>query len=260
VTSAQTPDDPSRFSWGPDRRVPPVGASSAAGFLALAIIAVLAAGILSAAVHHKSKTTAAPAVATTPPKGTGTVTTAPAAATTTVVTPPGFERLLDQTDHLSLAVPAGWEAPGVSNTDLTGELKAMANSDPTLAPVLDIAIGALSRIQIGVFAVDISTRTTLYAYGVAVPGVTSVTQIPSTDVIKQVQSVGGKNVHYNQVQLPVGLAGQISAELVVSRTTISEALDYFVQNGHLVTLVVATRGTKAPVSTLNQIQATLANA
>jgi len=247
--SAQTRDDPSPFSSG---------ASSAAGFLALVIIALLAAGVLSAAVHHKSQTTTAPVVATTPPKGT--VTTAPAAATTTVVTPPGFERLLDQTDHLSLAVPAGWEAPGVSNTDLAGELKAMATSDPTLAPVLDIAIGALSRIQIGVFAVDISTRTTLYAYGVAVPGVTSVTQIPGSDVIKQVQSVGGKNVHYNQVQLPVGLAGQISAELIVSKTTIAEALDYFVLNGHLVTIVVATRGTKAPVSTLNQIQATLANA
>ena len=249
--------EPKAFSWGPDRRPSP----SSTGVLAVLVVVLLAAGIFGAATVHPKKNTAAPATATTPPVPAKTTVPAP---TTTVATPAGYTRLADATDHLSLAVPAGWQAPAVTNNSLASALQAMKVQNPTLAPLLDNALGALTSIQVGVFAVEVPSRTTLYSYGMDVPGVTSADQLSATDVAKQVQAVGGKNVQVTVVHLPIAgagevAAGQVSAQLTVNKATIAEALDYFVINARLISIVVSTRGTKPPLSVLHQIEPTLAH-
>ncbi len=158
---------------------------------------------------------------------------------------------------MSLAVPPGWAAPDVSNTTLANALKALRTKNPTLAPVIDPAITALTKIQIGVFAADVTTRSSLYAYGINLPNVTSADQVPPANVAKQIQAAGGKSVRVAQIHLPVGPAGQVTAQFVVNGVTISQALDYFVLQGRLVSLIVATRGTTAPLTALRQIEPTL---
>ena len=248
--------EPKAFSWGPERRSSP----SSTGVLAALVVVLLAAGVFGAATVHPKKS-AAPPTATTQPVPSKTTTPAP---TTTVATPAGYTRLTDAIDHLSLAVPGGWQAPGVTNNSLASALQAMKAQNPTLAPLLDNALGALTSIQVGVFAVEVPSRTTLYAYGMDVPGVTSADQLSATDVAKQVQAVGGKNVQVTVVHLPIAgagqvAAGQVSAQLTVNKVTIAEALDYFVINARLISIVVSTRGTKPPLTVLHQIEPTLAH-
>lgn len=253
-------DEPGAFAWGPDRRPSP----SATGFLAGLIVVALAAGVIAVAVHKNkapAESSTAPAITPSSKTPRSTTTAAPqATTTTTLATPAGFERLLDETDHLSLAVPPGWQAPRVSNGTLANDLTAMKAKDPTMAPLLDNALAALGHIQVGVFAVDATTKSTMYAYGIDLPGVASANQISPADVVKGIQAAGGKNVKYTPIQLPVGPAGQITAQLIVNQVTISEALDYFVVKGRLISLVVATRGTKAPLAVLRQIEPSLAPA
>jgi hypothetical protein len=254
---APTPDQKA-FSWGPDRRP----SRSSTVVLAVLVVVLLAGGIFGAATVHPKKT-AAPAATTTTTKPVAAKSTVPA-TTTTVATPAGYSRLVDATDHLSLAVPAGWQAPAVTNHSLASALQAMKAQNPTLAPLLDNALGALTSIQVGLFAVDVPSRTTLYAYGMDVPGVTSADQPSATDVAKQVQAVGGKNVQVTVVHLPIAgvgpvAAGQVSAQLTVNKVAIAEALDYFVINARLISIVVSTRGTKPPLTVLHQIEPTLAH-
>jgi len=233
------------------------GQAVAAVLLGVVIVALLATAAAGVAVHHKG---ASHKVAAGAGQAGPTTTATPATTSTTLNTPAGFERLLDESDHLSVAVPAGWQAPNVSSDTLANALGTLKAKDPSLRPILDAALAALRQIQIGVFAVDATTRTTLYAYGIPLPGVTSADEIPTGDVLRQVQSVGGKNVQISQVHLPVGPAGQVSAQIAVNGVVVSEALDYFVLGGRLVSIVVSTRGTKSPISILRQVEPTLAPA
>ncbi|MDQ1427083.1 MAG: hypothetical protein QOK39_559 [Acidimicrobiaceae bacterium] len=240
---------------------PPAGPDRFLIGVAVVIVALLAAGGAAVAIH-KDKSTTTDTVTAPPAAGTSgasTTTVAPHATTTTttLVTPAGYQRLTDTIDHVSLAVPPGWVAPDVSNTTLANALKALRTKNPTLAPVIDPAITALTKIQIGVFAADVTTRSSLYAYGIDLPNVTSADQVPPANVAKQIQAAGGKNVHAAQIHLPVGPAGQVTAQFVVDGVTISQALDYFVIQGRLVSLIVATRGTTAPLTALRQIEPTL---
>jgi hypothetical protein len=234
-----------------------VGQAAAVALLGVVIVALLAMAGAGIAVHHQDS---ASKTAVGPGPVSPTTTALPATTSTTLATPAGFERLLDEPDHLSLAVPPGWQAPNVTSDTLASNLTALKAKDPSLAPILDAALAALTQIQIGVFAVDTTTRTTLYAYGIPLAGVASADEIPTSDVVRQVQGVGGKNVQISQIHLPVGPAGQVSAQITVNGTVISEALDYFVLGGRLVSIVVATRGTKSPVSVLRQVEPTLAPA
>lgn len=252
-----------KFEWGPRRRMSPAGPRSSDSLLLLVVIALLAAAILSLVVHHdpKTKTTNNAAATTgTTSHQNGTTTAPPATTTTTVATPAGYERLLDSADHITLAVPAGWEAPGVTGADLATELKSMAAKDPTLAPLLSGPLAALTQIPLGVFAIDTATHTTLYVFGVVLPGKTSLAQVPGPGVVKQIQGNGGKFVSYTPVALPIGPAGQVSAELIVDKTTTAEAFDYFFSGGRFITMVVSTRGSKAPTTVLHEIAATLGTA
>lgn len=252
------------FSWGPEKRpTPPSGPRIATTpphvlvGLALAIVVLLAVGLIGVAIHHGgTKTTAAGA------KPPTTTTTAPPATTTTVPsanTPAGFDRVLDVTDHVTLAIPAGWESDDVSNDSLARDFKSMLATDPKLAPLLAEAAIALTHVQFDVFAVDPTTGATLYVYGAAAPsGVTSVAQIPTAAVVNQVEAVGGKDVHTSQIRLPVGPSTQLSLELTVDKATIAEALDYFVLGGRLVYLVVESRDSATAVGAVHQIEPTVA--
>lgn len=233
------------------------GQAAVVALLAVVIVAMLGAAATGVAVHH-SNTTKVATAGTGP--GQGSTTTGPTAPPTTLATPAGFERLLDEPDHLSLAVPPGWQAPSVSSNTLAHDLQALKATNPSLVPLLDTALAALTQIQIGVFAFDASTRTTMYSYGLPLPGVTSADEIPTADITRGVESVGGKNVQISHIRLPVGPAGQVTAQITVNAVTVYEVLDYFVLSGRLVSIAVATRGTTSPVSLLRQIEPTLAPA
>ena len=255
-------DEWSEFSWGPEkRRLPPIGQGlrrrqtppRVYGVLAVVIVVMLAAGVAKVAVHQKKATIGL---------GLTTTTTAPPPTTTTVPTvdtPPGSQRVVDLIDHVTLALPAGWQSSSVTNGGLAQSFKTMLAQDPTLAPLLAEAATALTHVQFGVFAVDASLRSTLYTDGAPAPsGVTSVAQVSTAAVVRQVEAVGGRDVRTSQTQLPVGPATQVSLELTVDHATIAEALDYFVLAGRLVYIVVENRDGPAPVGVLQMIGPTVA--
>ena len=203
---------------------------------ALAVItaALLLAGVAGVVAHHSAKTAAA--------------------------TPRGYRRLVDRPDHLSLAVPAGWQEPPLNAGTLSGDIQGLRTSDPQLALLYDIALSALQKFQVGVFAVDGATRTSLFTYGTVDPKIRNVEQISSGPIVAQLNQLGALNVGATRVRVPLGGAVQVSAELLIGGVTISELVDYLVVRNRLVVLVLSVRGTQPPRPLLHQIESTLAPA
>jgi hypothetical protein len=223
------------FSWGPDRRARPAADSVAGALLAVVIVALLAAGAVGVAVHHKSTSTAS-----SPP-------------------PAGFQRLADTTDQISVAVPPGWRAVTLTADTLRAQMQALAATDPQISVLVQAALAAVQKFQVGLFAIDETTGATVFSYGSAQPGA-KIGDFKSSDAVSQLRSGGGQNVHATLVHLPLGPGQRISVQLPVASQTVSEYLDYFVYRGRLVFLVVAVRSTQLPTALLHQIEATLAPA
>lgn len=248
-------DEPALSMPTPTTGAPPdKGPAAESPVLGIVAVVLLLAGIAALFVPHGAKSSTGST--TTTPTSAGVVTTSVPPTTTTLVTPTGYQRVIDSTDRLTLALPPGWQTPA-SNVTLAAALQAAKAKNPSMAPVLNNAIGALSRIPVGVFAYDTATKATLYTYGADVPGVTGADQIASRDVVKQVEADGGKNVQVTTVQLPIGTAGQLAATFTINKQTIAEALDYVVVRGRLISVVVSAQGTRPPLDLLRQIEPTL---
>jgi hypothetical protein len=202
--------------------------------LAVTTAALLLAAVAGVVVHHGGQSAAA--------------------------TPRGYRRLVDRPDRLSLAVPAGWQEPPLNADALTSDIQGLRTSDPQLALLYDIALSALEKFQVGTFAVDGATRTSLFTYGTVDPKIRSVEQISSGPIVAQLNELGALNVGATRVRVPLGGAVQVSAELLIGGVTISELVDYLVVRGRLVVLVLSVRGTQPPHTLLHQIESTLAAA
>ncbi len=201
--------------------------------LALASVALLVAGVTGVAIHHRSSA--------------GT-------------TPPGYQRLVDTTDHFSLAVPGAWRALPVSTGQIGADLAALKASSPQLAPLLDLALSGLQRVQTGVFALDVASRTSLFTYGLDQPGVSRLSDIRVADGVAALRDAGAKNVMASLIHLPLGPAERLSAQVSVGADTLIELLDYFVLGHRVVAIVLATRGTAAPTDLFHRIETSLAPA
>lgn len=202
--------------------------------LGLAIVLLLVAGVTGVVVHHRSRSARA--------------------------TPTGYQRLIDRPDHLSLAVPASWQEPPLNAGVLSGEIQALRTTDPQLALLYDIALSALQKFQVGVFAVDRATGTSLFTYGTVDPKIHSVEQISPAPIVAQLNQLGARNVGATRVQVPIGGAVEVSAELLIGGVTVSELVDYLVVHDRLVVLVLSGRGTQPPRVLLHKIESTLAPA
>jgi hypothetical protein len=228
-------DDWGGWSWGPDQRGAPAATPVVTAALAGIIVVLLLAGVAGVVVHH----------------GKGTKAGA---------TPPGFQRVTDVPDHMSLAVPSGWQVLAITSGQLSSQLAALKISHPELSSVLDVALASLRQVQPGAFAVDVPTHTTLFSYGVNAPGIQSLSDIPVSDVVAPFTAIGAKNVHTSRVHLLVGDAEQVTAQLPVGTLMVTEVLDYFVRNHRVTAVVLAVRGTAVPTGLFHQIETTLAPA
>ncbi len=157
-------------------------------------------------------------------------------------------------------MPAGWQEPPLNAGSLSGEIQGLRASDPQLALLYDIALSALEKFQVGVFAVDGVTRTSLFTYGTVDPKIHSVEQISSGPIVAQLNHLGARNVGATRVRVPLGGAVQVSAELLIGGVTVSELVDYLVVRNRLVVLVLSARGTQPPRALLDKIESTLAAA
>ena len=193
------------WSWGPEARAKPAAGSLVMVVLAAVIVALVAAGGVGVAIHHRS--------------------------TTVAVTPVGYQRVVDTADQISLAVPSRWRVVSITTGQLNSDLDSLKAAEPQLAGPLDLAEAGLTRVSPGVFAIDVATRTTVFSYGVATPGIHSVGDIPTDSVVAPFASLGAKNIKATRIHLPVGDAEQVSAELTIGSVTVSELLDYFVLHG-----------------------------
>jgi hypothetical protein len=232
-------DEFNEFSWGPEKRArrggPAPGAVPAL-VLMVAIVVMVIAGITGVAIHH------------------------PKAATPAAVTPAGFQPLVDTADHLRLAVPKGWQVLPVTTGQLTSNLNALKASDPQLAPLLGLAQAGLQQVQPGVFAIDATTRTSLFTYGVAAGGVRQVSDIPTAEITAPLTSIGAHNVTATRIRLAIGDVERVTALLTVGAVVIAQLLDYFVLHGRVVVLDLASRGAQAPTTLSHQIEESLAPA
>jgi hypothetical protein len=197
------------------------GEAGLATILALAfiILGVLAAGLVGIAIHQD------------PAPAHKTVKAAPVD-----VTPPGFKRISDGVDQLSIAIPIGWQTVPVTTGSLTDALKSFEATNPELRSLIDPAVAASGQYQVGTFALDSLTRTILFTFGTDVPAGTSIDAAPIGDFAREVTRVGGQNVRTSRVQLPVGRSYQLAFELTVKGVTVAEMFNIFVHANRVVFL------------------------
>lgn len=224
----------------------------------VAILLLLVSGLVGVAVHHGDRkgTTQVSGVGKTTTTVAGTTTTVPAAPPP-ALTPAGFKRVNDAVDRLSLAVPSSWRTPVLTAGQITQQLKAYASQNPQLAPLIDAALTATAKIDLGAFAADPTTRRVLYTYGVASPAGATIDDIPIPEVVKELTALGAKNIRTSQVLLPTGKADQVSLQLVVKGVTVSELVDFFILGKRVVFMVLARPGVDADIDLFKQIQQTL---
>ncbi len=223
------------FSWGPQkRRGDGIPEPLATLVLGLAIIAILVAGVVGVAVHHTKP------------------------ARTVAVTPAGYQRLLDTTNHVSLAVPTAWKVLPLGTSQLQSNINALKASAPQLAPLLDLAQTGLQRVQPGVFAFDANTRTSIFSYSVDAGTVHTLKDISTRAITAPLTDSGAKKVTATQIRLPLGDAERVTAQLVIGTVTVNEQLDYFVLNHRVVAVVLAVRDAEPPAMLVHQIEGSLA--
>jgi hypothetical protein len=224
--------------------------------LGVLILALLASGLAGVAVHHGDRDVVVPQAGAgkTAPTVTGPTTTATTVAPAPV-TPAGFRRVTDTVDHLSVAVPSSWRTPVLTAGSVNAQLKAYAVKDPQLAPLINAALSAAGKIDLGLFAADPTTRRVLYIYGIDVPAGTTTDSIPLP--VAELTALGAKNIESSQLQLPVGKADQVSLQLLVKNVTVSQIADFFVLGTRLVYAVLATPGSQPDASVFRQIQQTV---
>lgn len=187
--------------------------------LAFIILVILAGGLVGVAIHEDR----APKVGT-------------AATTAAEPTPPGFRRISDGVDQLSIAVPNDWRTVPVTTGTLTDALKSFEAANPELKSLLDPAIAASGQYQVGTFALDSVTRTILFTFGTDVPAGTSIDDAPISDFVKAVTKLGGRNVQSKRVQLPVGKSNQLSFQLTTKGISVTEMFNIFIHANRVVFL------------------------
>lgn len=218
------------FSWGPEKRSKQIEGSFVTAVLGAAVVVLLVAGIAGAIINRGSGTSSTPA---------------------------NFQRLVDRSDHLSLAVPSAWQVPMLSAGTLSTQIQDLKASNPQLAPLADILVAVLQTNRLGAFAIDPATQTSLFAYGTNDPQVKSVDQISGPTIITRLQAVGAKDVRVTTVHLSLGAAKQVSDQLTLGAITISEVVDYLPRDGRLVAIVLVAPGAQPPAALLHQVQGTL---
>jgi hypothetical protein len=202
--------------------------------LGIVIVALVVAGVVGVRVHH--------------PKTTRLV----------AVTPVGFQRLIDTTNHLSVAVPTAWKVLPLSTGQLKSNIDALKASSPQLTPLLALAQSGLQRVQPGLFAVDVNTRTSIFSYGVDAGTVNKLQDIPTNSITSPLTNAGARKVTATQIRLPLGAAERVTAQLLIGTVTVNEVLDYFVLNHRVVAIVLAARDAEPPPKLVSQIEGSLA--
>jgi len=222
------------FSWGPDKRAKPGGSAVIEALMAVVIAVLLVVGVVGVFIDRTSSH-------------------APSA------NPAGFQRLQDEPDQISLAVPALWEAVGITSATVLIQLTTLEHADPNLAPLVAVALQTLQKSQVGVFAVDGAGPTAVFTYGVATPTIHAVGDVAVSSFVNPLKSAGAQDVQAAAVHMPLGQGEQLSFRQA-GTAIVSEYLDYFLYRGRLVFLVVMMRGDQLPTTLLHQIAATLAPA
>ena len=217
------------FSWGPEKRAKTEG-SLVTTALGVAVVVLLIAGIAAAVVERSNGSSSTPA---------------------------HFQRLTDSADHLSLAAPDSWQVPGITAGSVSGQIQDLEAKNPKLTPLADILLAVLQNDRLGVFAIDATTQTSLFAYGTDDPLVKSADQISGPTIVSRLQAVGAQDVQVTTVHLRLGAAKQVSDRLTLGGITISEVVDYVPRDGRLVAIVLVAPGSQPPTSLLHQIQGTL---
>jgi hypothetical protein len=202
--------------------------------LGVVIVALLAASVAGIVIHHRSATDAA------------------------ALTPAGYQRVIDRPDGLRLAVPASWQVLPLTSGQLASEFQALAAQHPQLAPLLRLALSDLRQVRPGAFAFDAASRTTFFAFGAAAPGIASLADIHTSDIVSSLAGAGARNVHTTVVHLRVGDAERVSLQLPLGTATVSELVDYLVLHGRVVAIILASPANQPSTPLFHKIEATLA--
>lgn len=210
---------------------------AATAVLAVVILALLVAGGVGIATHHSKSDKSVVAVV-----------------------PAGFQTVVDANDHVSFAVPAGVEGADPSRRHL-GWPGGHAEEDRSAAgrpgqPGVDFGEEpAARRGRHGPPA-----RTTLVTISFDAAGVDKVSQIPVASVEDPLIKQGAKNIEAARIRLPVGNGEQVSNQLPVGTTTVSEVAFYFVRGGRVTEVILVSLDSQPPKALAQQIEASVAAA
>ena len=205
------------------------------GLLTVVIVGLLSAGVAGAVVHRHG---------------------GPGASKT----PAGFQRVVDTNDHISVAVPAGWQEKVLSAEALAAQVRDLAAAEPQLAALSSLTSVRVRNPQLGLYTKDPSTQIQMLTIGFDAPGIHSVSDIPVAEVTGPLQSAGASHIATTPVHLPVGQAEQVTNQLTIETATVTESLVYFLRRGRAVELMVVAPGADPPTSLLRQIEATVSPA
>ncbi|MDQ1391200.1 MAG: hypothetical protein QOF30_177 [Acidimicrobiaceae bacterium] len=209
---------------------------AAVAVLAVVIVALLAAGGIGVATHHSdSKSPAA-------------------------VIPAAFQRVIDQNDHVSFAVPEAWRVRVLPGGPLSSQVQALKVTDPQLAGLASLASTSGTDPRLGVVATDPTSRTTLVTLSFDGNGIKKVSKIPVSSVEDPLIQAGAKNIEAVGIHMPVGDGEQVSNQLPVGTTTVSEVSFYFVHGGRVVEVVLVSLQSQPPKALAQQIEGSVAAA